>query len=185
MLRLLPALLLLVVGCTRYEYDITRPADLAMHVGTKQDAIAARAPLEYRLLTVENRLVMRIYNQTDDTIQLVGERSSIVDPDGQSHPLRSQPMAPQSFIKLILPPYRPTFQRTGPTFGIGVGTYVGDRRGGYYDDPFYDEPQYLTVYDDSALYWEWSGEGEIRLTLVFTRKEETFNQEFVIRRVKM
>ena len=186
MLRLIPVLLLFLIGCARYEYDITRPADLAMHVGTKADAVAQRSPLEYRFRTAENRLVMSIYNHTDDTIQFVGDRSSLVDPDGQSHPLRSQPIAPQSFIKLILPPYRPTFQRTGPTFGIGVGTHVGDRRGPYYDDdPFYDEPQYLTVIDDSAIYWEWSGEGQIRLMMVFTRKEETFNHEFVIRRVKM
>src|SRR5215218_6311688 len=103
---LFPALLILTfsLGCTRYEYDITRPTDLAMHVGTKQDAIAPRQPLEYRFRTVDNRLVMSIDNKTDDTIQLQGDRSSVVDPSGQSHPLRTQPIAPQSFIKQILPP---------------------------------------------------------------------------------
>lgn len=189
MLKLFPAVLFVLVGCTHYEYDITRPADVAMHVGSKEDAVASRPPVEYRFRAVENRLVMSIYNRTDDSIQLVGERSSVVDPNGQSHPLRSQPLAPQSFIKQILPPYRPTIQPTGPRFGIGVGTHIGDRRGRRhfddFDDSYYDEPQYLAVVDDDALYWSWSGEGEIRLTLVFTRKEETFNHEFVIRRVKM
>jgi len=188
MLRLLPVLLLFSVGCATYEYDITRPENLAMHVGRKGDAVATWAPVEYRLRAVENRLVMSIYNRTDDSMQLVGERSSVVDPDGQSHPLRNQAIAPQSFAKLILPPYRPRLYHSGPTFGIGVGTHVGDRRGyGYdeFDQPYFEEPIYLDVVDDSALFWEWSGEGQIRMSLVFTRKDETFTQEFVIRRVKV
>jgi hypothetical protein len=190
MLRFLPALLLLVVGCARYEYDIIRPTDLAMHIGKQTDAIAPRLPLEYRFRAVENRLVMSIYNTTDDPIQLVGERSSVVDPEGQSHPLRSQPIAPNSFIKQILPPYRPRIERGGPTFGIGIGTHVGyHRRRAYpydaFDDSFYDEPRYFAVIEDDALYWNWSGEGQIRMMLVFMRGEESFTHEFVIQRVKM
>ena len=190
MLKFCSTLILLLVGCARYEYDITRPTDLAMHVGTKSDAIAPLPPLEYRFRTVENRLVMSIYNTTDDPIQLIGERSSVVDPEGQSHPLRSQPIAPNSFIKQILPPYRPRIERSGPTFGIGIGTHVGHRhRRAYpydaFDDPYYDEPRYFAVIEDNALYWSWSGEGQIRMMLVFARKDETFTHEFVIRRVKM
>ena len=41
------------------------------------------------LRTVENRLVLQIQNKTDDPIQLLGERSTVVDPGGQSHPLAS------------------------------------------------------------------------------------------------
>ena len=190
MSRVLPLLLVVLAGCATYEYDITRPENLAMHVGRKVDAVANWSPIEYRLRSVENRLVMSIYNRTDDPIQLDGERSSAVDPDGQSHPLRGQSIAPQSFAKLILPPYRPRVYRSGPTFGIGVGTHIGDsrrRRHLYddFDDPYYDEPRYLAVVDDNALYWDWSGEGQARLMLVFTRKDETITHEFVIRRVKM
>jgi hypothetical protein len=186
---ILPALLLLLAGCATYEYDITRPENLAMHIGRKDDAVATWPPLEYRMRSVENRLVVSIYNKTDETIQLAGDRSSVVDPDGQSHPLRSQAIAPQSFAKLILPPLRPRIERSGPTFGIGVGTRIGDRRRGYYDDfvddPFYDQPRYFAVYDDNALYWDWNGESQIRLMLVFTRGDQTITQEFVIRRVKV
>ncbi|CAN5689026.1 hypothetical protein BH09PLA1_BH09PLA1_33150 [soil metagenome] len=185
-------LITLALGCTKYEYDITRPANLAMHIGFKEDASASWPPVEYRFRAVENRLVVNIYNKTDEPMQLLGDRSSVVDPAGQSHPLRSQPIAPQSFIKLILPPPRPTIQRSGPSFGIGVGTRIGDRRRvrDGFDNDFDDydyayEPRYLAVIDDDALYWTWSGEGEIRLMLVFTRKDETFSHEFVIRRVKM
>jgi hypothetical protein len=102
--------------------------------------------------------------------------------------LRSLAIAPQSFARLIFPPIRPTIQQTGPTFGIGVGTYVGDRRNGRdaFDDELIDcSPQYFDVVDDSALYWSWSGEGEIRLMLVFSRKDENFTQDFTIRRIKL
>jgi hypothetical protein len=187
MYRITALIMLCFAGCARYEYDILRPETLAMHVGRESDALAPLPPLEYRFRSVENRLVMRIYNTTDDAIQFVGERSFVVDPGGQSHPLRGQTIAPNSFIKLILPPYRPRLERTGPTFGIGVGTYVGDRRGRSYDDfynPYYAEPRYFTVIEDDSLYWNWSGEGEIRLLLFYARGDETFAHEFVIRRVK-
>lgn len=182
-------LLFIDVGCATYEYDVTRPAELTTHIGRKTDAIVARDPLEYRMITIDNRLVIRIYNNTDDTIQLVGDRSSAVDPAGQSHPLRGQSMAAHSFIKLILPPIQPTLQRTGPSFGIGIGTVVGDRRHGLREDGFpdesWDEPRYLAVVDDDALYWDWSGEGEIRLMLLFERAGKNFSHEFVIARKKI
>jgi hypothetical protein len=192
-LNFAPALMGLIVcisaGCTQYEYDITRPPDLAMHVGRKAETRFARDPFEYRMQSADSRLVINIENKTDDSIQLLGDRSSVVDFNGQSHPLRSQAMAPHSFIRLILPPLRPTVRRTGTTFGIGVGTRIGDRRrlhdDGFLDSDPFDDPMYLTVVDDdNALFWDWSGEGQIRLLLAFDRKGETFTHEFVIARVK-
>jgi hypothetical protein len=178
----------LSTGCARYEYDITRPAELAAHIGSKAYTTFQRDLFEYRMRAAEDRLVVEIQNQTDDPIQLLGDRSSVVDPDGQSHPLRSQPIAPRSFVKLIIPPYRPVVRQEGPTFGIGVGTY-GDRRHhpeGFEEIDSYDrQPQYMTVVEDNALYWDWKGEGQVRMMLTFERKEQMFTQEFVIRRVKM
>ena len=190
----LVALAALSVGCARYEFDITRPEDLALHVGRDSDTVFNRPPLEYRLIAVENRLVMRIYNTTDDDFALLGERSTVVDPYGQSHPLPSMTMAPHSYIKLIFPPYRPRVEGPGPTFGIGIGAHVGSARDGYgYDgfgdfyDPFWNEPRYFAVVGggDDALYWEWEDEGEIRLSIVFQRGDEVFSHEFAIRRVKV
>ena len=137
---------------------------------------------------------MTIENPTNDPIQLIGDRSTVVDFQGQSHPLQSRAAAPHSFVKVVLPPMRPTYQRTGPTFGIGVGTVVGSRaryRDGIRENALlYDgledpAPQYLTLVDpDDAVYWDWSGVGEIRLSLVFESSGKTFTQEWVIRRVK-
>jgi hypothetical protein len=182
--------MLLLVGCARYEYDITRPQEFAQHIGSKSDVVFSRDPLEYRWRTVENRLVLRIFNPTDQPITLLGQRSSLVDPEQQSHPLATQTMAPDSFIKLILPPLRPRIERTGPSIGIGVGTMIGSGRYGrravtpYPDWP--PEPRYMTVYDDDAIYWDWNGATRVRLTLVFQRPDSSsFEHEFVIARRKM
>src|SRR5439155_6189759 len=108
-----------------YEYDLDQPSDLRRHIATRTDIVVGIDPLEYRLRTVDNRLVMRVFNQTDDAINLLGDKSAVVDPHGQSHPVRSQAIAPHSFAKLIFPPIRPRVYDSGPTFGIGIGTRIG------------------------------------------------------------
>lgn len=178
-------------GCARYEFDVIQPADQRQHVGRKTDAVVKIEPLVYRLRSVEGRLVLRIRNETDAAIQLDGERSAVVDTEGQSHPLRSQTIASGSFIKLIIPPLRPRVGRPGPTFGVGVGigTSRYDARRGHAlpsHDPFLHEPMYMTVYDDSdAYYWDLEGEGAIRLELVYRRGEETINHHLELARRKM
>lgn len=176
-------------GCAHYEYDITRPPELSGHVGSQTDLVVQQAPLEYRMRSVDNRLVLRIFNPTDTALTLLGQRSSVVDPTGQSHPLSTQTISPQSFVKVILPPMRPHLKRTGPSIGIGVGTMIGSsHRHRYYHgyNDYYDEPQYFAVYDeDNALYWDWNGETSVRLTLVYQQGDKTFEHEFVIARRKM
>jgi hypothetical protein len=177
---------LLGSGCASYEYDITRPQELARHVGTKDDVVLQRPPLEYRLLSADSRLVMRIYNPQDTPVTLLGDRSSIVDPQGQSHPLLGQTMAPHSFVKLILPPLRPRIERSGPSLEFGVGGIFASRHHPRLREyEAIDGPEYLAVYDDAGTYWDWAGEGEIRLTLVFQQGEQTFEHEFVIDRRKV
>jgi hypothetical protein len=180
---------LLSCGCAHYEYNITKPPELSRHVGTKLDEVVARDPLEYRLRTVENLLVMRVYNQTDGPIMLMGDRSYVVDPSGQSHPLLPQTIAPRSFIKLIFPPQRPVIQRSGPSIGIGVGTSIGSARHRYdysgYNDPFYNEPRYFTIADNDTLYWNWNDESDVRMTLLFQQGDRTFTHEFTVARKKM
>lgn len=67
---------------------------------------------------------------------------------------------------------------SGPTIGIGIGGVFGRGddgfrgRGGYGSEwgggLTYDEPRYYTVYDaNDAYFWEWEGETDIRLVLVF------------------
>jgi hypothetical protein len=182
-------LLLLAGGCARYEFNLVEPADLAAHIARDKQTIVKRDEMEYRMQSVDNRLLMYVVNPTDDPIELIGPQSTAVDPRGQSHPFRSQSIAPHSFVKLILPPMRP-YYRTGPSFGIGVGihAYRGRRYpfgGGFYD-PFWDEPRYFAVVDETdTLYWSWEGESEARIRLTFRRGREEFHHNFLFRRKKV
>ena len=184
----------LLGGCARYEHDLVAPPDLARHIGSNEDAVVADAPLEYRLRSVEGRLVMRVYNPTQDPITLLGEKSYVVDPNGQSHPLRGQTIAPDTFVRFILPPMRPGYYQSNPTIGIGLGVGFSrarfDRRfGPPFYDPFYDEPRYYTFYDESdTTYWNWEGETSVRVHLVYQRGGkggETFAHDFTFKRRKM
>ncbi len=177
----------LLSGCAHYEYDLTNPPDLARHIGGKSDEIVRVDPLEYRLRTYENRLVMSIFNPTPDPITLMGDRSYVVDPAGQSHPLRSQTIAPNTYVRLILPPMRPGYYESG-----GFSSIRGRRFGGYraagYDPFFYDEPRYYTYYDESDnTYWTWEGESPVRLHLAYQRggSREPFAHDFTFHRKKM
>src|SRR5688572_22465805 len=168
--------LALLCGCARYEYDLIHPPELRRHVGEKADEVIRLEPLEYKLRSVDNRLVIRVYNRGDVPLLLLGEQSVVVAPDGESHPLRGRTIPPGSFVKLIFPPLRPRFERGGPTFGVGVGVGVSRDRyhgvGGAHDypSPYSDEPEYYTMYEPSeALYWDWHGETDARAILVYAR----------------
>jgi hypothetical protein len=182
----LMSLMFLLVGCAHYEYDIVSPAEMRQHVGTESEVRLQRAPLEYRLDTIEDHLVVRIYNLSNDMIQLVAERSSVVDPAGQSHPLRGQAIPPNAFMKLILPPtahYEPV-----PGQGVRVGGSAGYGYGRPwhegYDQNIWDEPQYVAVYEPQA--WKWEGETHVRLVLTFQAGDgKQFMQEWTFDRKKM
>ena len=193
-----PALLLLVIalsGCARYEFDVVQPADLATHVGRKEatQAIITREPLTYVMRSVEGRLVMHVENRSGNPIELVGERSYVVDPGEQSRPLPSMTIAPDSYVKLVLPPLRP-YVRSGPTFGIGLGVGVSSAHGhrGHYSGTSVGTgvgygiggPVYLADGPANA-YWDWEGETPIRLRLTYQREDESFVHEFVIQRKKV
>jgi hypothetical protein len=185
-------LLLLSAGCAKFEFDVVEPADLAIHVGRDQDANIKRDELEYRMRSVEGRLAMHIVNPTDDPIELLGQESFAVDPRGQSHPFRSQSIAPHSYIRVILPPLRP-YYRTGPSFGIGIGVSASRYHGrhfrgsyGHFHDPFFDHPTYMTYYDDTDnLFWTWEGETDARIRLTYRRGREVFHHNFLFRRKKV
>ena len=182
-------LALWVAGCAQYEYEIVSPPEMAQHVGSKTDIVLWRDPLQYRLISADNHLVIRIFNSTSDRIQLLGPQSVAVDPQGQSHPLRNLMVAPNSFVKLILPPMRPDIAPSGPVIGIGIGAgfgYAGPYGLGFYD-PLWERPRYYAVYDtENTYFWDWPDQGDVRLTLVFQRDDQKpLSQDFVFHRRKM
>src|SRR5947209_4424506 len=81
---------------------------------------------------------------------------------------------------------RPGYYESRPSIGLGVGFGFssarrhgwGGRYGGYYDPFFYDEPRYYTYYDESdATYFNWEGETDARLHLVYQRGPDTFTHD--------
>lgn len=189
-------LFLSLAGCTRYEYDVVQPPELAGHVGTQSWLALRRDPLEYYLRTSDNRLVMRIYNRGEAQVKLLGADSAAVDPRGESHPLVSATIPPGSYVTRIFPPPRPTMQRTGPSVGFGVGAgYAGASHGHPYHHHHYPyhyyasdlEPRYYTVYDpNDRTYFDWPGETSMRFLFAFQREgAEPIRHEFLIRKRKM
>jgi hypothetical protein len=163
-------------GCVRYELDVVQPQDLAGPVPSNKPVELPIEPLVYQLQTAEDRLVVIIHNDTDDAVKLLGDDSYVVDPKGESHPLPTRAIASRSATKLILPPVPPTI-RSQPAFGIGFGvglSSAGYRRRGHflhnYDD--FHTPRYYTVEDDGTTYWDWGGEGPIRLRFVYEQGSE-------------
>lgn len=148
-------------------------------------------PLEYRMQSAEGRLVIKIFNPTADTILLLGRLSTVVDGGDQSHPLVDQTIAPGSFVKLILPPLRPRLEPSGPRFGIGFGVIAYRAparpfRQAMAHHRYDDQPRYYSVYDaDDPTYWDWEGESDMRLTLIFRRGNDEFKHEFAFHRKKI
>jgi hypothetical protein len=192
----LAPLTLCSIGCARYEYDLVHPPELAQHIGRDKPVEVTLEPLNYRYRTVESRLVMQVCNSTNAPIRLLGDQSTVVDPRRQSRPLRGRAIAPGSFIKLVFPPLMPVVEPRGPVIGFGVMA-IGSS-GGYYRrrflhggafgyDPAFDGPRYYSVYAaDDGTYWEWDGEGEIRVILVYQQGDQKpFTHEFVFRRKRV
>lgn len=188
------SLLVTGAGCTRYQYELIDPPDLAGPISGNSDLVFTTDAVEYRLRSLESRLIIRMSNLSSEPITLAGTRSAAVDPAGQSHPLLTQTIAPGSFVDLVLPPPPRVVEQTGPGYVYGYpygayryGSYArprypayrdrGDRyRGGgwysrgryaYYDPFFYDSypwPRTYRVYDTSDPMY-WTWEGESQVRL--------------------
>jgi hypothetical protein len=186
-----PLLLLIALGtgCATYHYDIVRPESSRGRIGEDGWQRVEAGQVAYRFRSVENHLVVQVVNASGAPVRVLGDRSYVVTPGNQSIPLETQSIAPGTFVKLILPPVRPVVRR-GPSVGFGVGYSTGRAYRGYpyhpmFDDPYWGEPDYLYV-GDMNTYWEWEGETDVTLHLVFEPANgEVFEQEFVFHRVKV
>ncbi|MDB5326125.1 MAG: hypothetical protein JWM57_1694 [Phycisphaerales bacterium] len=165
-------------GCASYRYDVVpamaSPDSEGMTVLNDRDLVVPAAPARLRLRQAESRSVLIVENPTDTELSLDGSASAIVDPLGQSRAIAGQLIPPGAFVKFILPPLRDA-PPTGPAFQFGVGVMVID------DTP--RPAKYLDV-GRSQEYWEWDGEGKIRVVLSIKQKNETTRHEILIKRTK-
>jgi hypothetical protein len=185
--------ILLSGGCARYEYEVVEPADLAQRIGSKLPVTLNVEPIRYEAISSSDRLVLLVHNDSEQPLKLLGEDSFAVDPAGESHPMPTRTIAPQSSTRLIFPPVRPTLRssNSGLSVGVGVGYSNAGRRaygrGGFAGDPyFYDNyPRYYRLEDDGVVYWNWSGDGTlVKVRLVYQLADKRFPHDFTFRRVK-
>ena len=145
-----------------------------MTVVKDRDLVIPAAPARLRLRQVESRCVLIVENPGDTEISLQGGASAIVDPLGQSRRLAGQLIPPGAFVKFVLPPLRDA-PPAGPAFQFGVGMVVSA-----------SEPRHAQFLDvgRSQEYWEWDGEGQVRVILSLKQKDQTFRHELLLKRTK-
>ncbi len=174
---LLAALLSLTSGCVSYRYRIEQPSTGAPPV-TDKPVFIHYDPLDYQLRRDHDRLAMQISNPTADRIVLLGNRSFVVDPHGESHPLRGRVIGPHSYAWLLLPPFPftyayPDYWAWGPYWGPGwYDPFWGGWYGPYYGPPPMAYEQVITSYD-----WRWKS-GLARLRLTYERNNKIFEHNF-------
>ncbi len=171
-------LISLCAGCETIEFDATpQGVGQPIRVTNDQDTQITLQPLTYRMRADEGHLVLWIQNPTSTPVELVGDKSTVIDPNGDPHPLDGQTIFPDSSAKFVLPPIN-----EGPSQPPVTGTAVP---GNQYDQPGFiglpDENQTQQARDAS---WQWDDELEIELNLVFRSGDQQFEQHFSIRRVR-
>ncbi len=173
----------LSAGCAQYEFNVTREAsNTPVHVAISDETRLLDDPLQYRMQAADGHLVMWIDNPTRDSIELLGSKSSVIDPDDVDHPLHGKTIAPRSSIKEILPPMESPPQQAGPTPPPPINPY---QQSGFIPVPGVGQPNSSEADSQQALYsWQWDDESEIHVHLVFVQDGRQFERRFTIRRVK-
>jgi hypothetical protein len=177
-----------LTGCRTYNYQIVQPTQAAATVA-EQPVTANVDPLEYTFSRAGDRLAIQIHNPTEDRVTLVGQKSYVVDPTGQSHLLPGAVIAPRSHIILYLPPRPQRIEaRSTGYVGVGFGAYHGGMGpywgwGGYYDPLYYYGPTTTTYEVPTPYDWKW-GTGLARLSLLFERGQESFEHRFEFNRIR-
>jgi hypothetical protein len=169
-------------GCASYQYRIVQPPTNAV-IDVDHRATVRLDPLEYHLAMVRDRLSLTISNPTEDRLAILGNRSFVVDPRGESHPLRGAVLGPRSFTRMYLPP--PPLSYAYPDgYGWGWGWGWGSGWGPYnpYWGPYYGAPYWgpppISYYQITTAYdWNWKT-GPARLRLTYDRNGKSFEHDF-------
>jgi hypothetical protein len=171
--------LLILTGCAPVGFEF-RPegAQQTIQVNAQAESQFAAEPLRYRLLADESHLIIWIDNPTNQTIMLLGDKSTVEDPTGDLHRLHGQTIDPQSSIKLVLPPLpEDQYSQSQPPAGI-------PQPGNPNDQPGFLPITGIASNATPSSTWTWDDGLEIRLDLLFQQADHPFEQHFVIRKVR-
>lgn len=190
--KLLPLFVLAascLCGCQTYEYRIVRPA-VSTPVVDHHPVAVQNDPLEYRFSDQQGRLGVRVSNPTAERVVLLGSRSYVTDPEGESHPIHGRVIGPHSYIRMLLPPIPFGYAYPGYAWGWGVGSgawpwgwgWPGyDPAIGLYPEAFIGPPPLVYEQATTAYDWRWK-RGPVHLHLTYQRGRTTFDHEFEIDR---
>lgn len=188
----------LLTGCAKYDFVIVHPESLEQRISEVPVRIET-ANLTYHMQARTNALIIQVFNPSAQPVQLIGNRSFVVDPYGYSRPINSAAIGANAYAQLMLPPAQPYYTVYRPYWGPGYyagaypyGHYGYGRpfsshysptvyRGGYYPDLEYIE--YNNPNDPGI--WAWKGNTSVRLSLTYQREDNsTFRDDFTIEKVK-
>jgi hypothetical protein len=176
-LLLLSASVIWLSGCQTYVYRVVQPPGITQPV-TDKPVTLRYDPLEYQLVGYKDRLAMRISNPTDDRIVLLGDRSYVVDPLGESHPLRTHILGPHSFTRMLLPPIPFTYAYPDWSWGWAWAPY--DPFWGPFWGPAFYGPPSVSYYQVNTQYdWTWKT-GDARMRFSYDRSRRLFEHNFEI-----
>lgn len=174
---------LLLTGCRTYQYRIVQPAQTQSVVASQLLAVHYD-PLEYAFsIARDRRLAVRITNPTTNQIVLRGDKSSVIDPQGESHPVPGTVIGAHSYARMFLPPRPATAEVVGYygypwAYGPGFYGYAAPFWHGYYD-PFFYGPSVTYLQLTTPYDWLWKT-GPIQLHLAFERASQPFEHNFEI-----
>jgi hypothetical protein len=167
----------LLAGCAQIEFDAApEGSSQPIRVGNDQDVRLSQSPLQYRMRADEGHLIIWIENPTDNSIELIRDKSQVVDPEGIAHPIRGQTIAAGSSVKEIFPPV----QEPAESAPRGQPEEINP----------YDRPGFISIPDSGAdseaggASWQWDDGTEIQVDLAFEQGGHRFEQHFVFRRTR-
>lgn len=162
-------------GCATTEFDATvPPGGQPVRVNNNRDVPIPGDPLQYRMRADEGYLVLWIDNPTNSPVELLG-KSTVTDPEGDTHPLAAQTIAPHSSVKEIYPPMVELAGGDSPAGGDVINPY---------DRPGFISTGTIEGPTDRHQTWQWDDELEIQLNLVFQQGGREFEQHFSVRKVR-
>jgi hypothetical protein len=168
---------ILLGGCAPIGFEANLEGGGArVEVSDSQDTVITAEPIQFRMRPVESRLVLWIDNLSDTPVELLGNSSEVVDPEGESHPVAGQTIAPGASLKLILPPMALGESQPAAASPSPVGSY--DRPG------FIPVPGSDGAGDPYDQHWKWDSGLDVELNLSFEQADHQFQRHLSLRKVR-
>jgi len=178
MLAALPLMMnILIGGCAPVGFEANlESGGSTVDVSDSQDTVIAAQPLQFRMRAVESRLVLWIDNVSDTPVELLGDSSDVVDPEGGAHPIAGQTISPGAPLKLILPPMALGESQPAAASPSPVGSY--DRSG------FIPVPGSDGTGDPYNQHWQWDSGLDVELNLSFEQSGHQFQRHLSLHKMR-